>query len=141
MINQVHIVLSGAFKYALRMELVRRNPVPLVSPTPVKRTEVPPPNIPSIRQVLDVARSDGHILYPAMHVIVYTGMRRVEAMGLLWEHVNLQEGHIRVENSMVKAKPIPRWDVHFREIDDDRKHSTAPHITFSPNWVGTDSAV
>ena len=39
------------------------------------------------------------------------------------------------------AKPIPRWDVHFREIDDDRKHSTAPHITFSPNWVGTDSAV
>ena len=40
-----------------------------------------------------------------------------------------------------EAKPIPRWDVHFREIDDDRKHSTAPHITFSPNWVGTDSAV
>ncbi len=30
------------------------------------------------------------------------------------------------------TKPIPRWDVHFGEIDDDRKDSKAPHITFSP---------
>ena len=33
-------------------------------------------------------------------------------------------------------KPIPRWDVHFREIDDDRKDSTAPHITFRPQLGG-----
>ena len=30
------------------------------------------------------------------------------------------------------TKPIPRWDVHFGDLDDDRKDSTAPHITFSP---------
>ena len=30
----------------------------------------------------------------------------------------------------ILSKPIPRWDVHFGEIDDDRKDSTAPHITF-----------
>ena len=34
------------------------------------------------------------------------------------------------------AKPIPRWDVHFGEIDDDRKDSTAPHITFRPQLGG-----
>ena len=33
-------------------------------------------------------------------------------------------------------KPIPRWDVHFGEIDDDRKDSTAPHITFRPQLGG-----
>ena len=33
-------------------------------------------------------------------------------------------------------KPIPRWDVHFGEIDDDRKDSTAPHITFGPQLDG-----
>ena len=35
-----------------------------------------------------------------------------------------------------QPKPIPRWDVHFGEIDDDRKHSTAPHITFRPQLAG-----
>ena len=29
-----------------------------------------------------------------------------------------------------------RWDVHFGEIDDDRKDSTAPHITFRPQLGG-----
>ena len=34
------------------------------------------------------------------------------------------------------TKPMPRWDVHFGEIDDDRKDSTAPHITFGPQLGG-----
>ena len=35
-----------------------------------------------------------------------------------------------------RTKPIPRWDVHFGEIDDDRKDSTGPHITFRPQLGG-----
>ena len=34
------------------------------------------------------------------------------------------------------AKPIPRWDVHFGELDDDRKDSTATHITIRPQLGG-----
>ena len=104
MVNQVHIVLSGAFKHALKMELVHRNPVSTVSPPPVKPSEVPPPDIPAIRKVLDLARSDGNILYPAMHLVAYTGMRRGEAMGLLWKYVDLQKGTIRVESSLVQTR-------------------------------------
>ena len=37
---------------------------------------------------------------------------------------------------LLSTKPIPRWDVHFGEIDDDRKDSTAPHITFRPQLDG-----
>ena len=33
-------------------------------------------------------------------------------------------------------KPIPTWDVHFGGLDDDRKDSTAPHITFRPQLGG-----
>ena len=39
-------------------------------------------------------------------------------------------------NRRCNTKPIPRWDVHFGEIDDDSKHSTAPHITFRPQLGG-----
>ena len=34
------------------------------------------------------------------------------------------------------VKPIPRWDVHFGGLEDDREDSTAPHITFRPQMGG-----
>ena len=104
MVNQVHIVLSGAFKYARRMEQVHRSPVSLVSPPSVQQTEVPPPDIPAIRSVLELAKKDGNALYPAMHLVAYTGMRRGEVMGLRWELVDLRTGTLRVESSLVQTR-------------------------------------
>ena len=104
MVNQVHIVLSGAFKHALRLELVHRNPVSLVSPPSVKRPEVEPPDVDAVRRVLALAKDEGDMLYPAMHLIAYTGMRRGEAMALLWEHVDLGQGFVRIEGSLVHSK-------------------------------------
>ena len=42
----------------------------------------------------------------------------------------------RIPPAQCRPKPIPRRDVHFGEIDDDRKASTAPHITFRPQLGG-----
>ena len=102
-VNKVHNVLSGAFKYALRMELVYRNPVALVAPPPVKPTEIPMPDIPAIRELLALAQSEGNVLSAAMHLVAYTGMRRGEAMGLRWKYVNLEEGTLWVEISLVNT--------------------------------------
>ena len=124
MVNQVHIVLSGAFKHALRMELIHRNPVALVPPPSVKRTKIVPPEVSSVRRMLEQARQDGHILYPAMHLIAYTGMRRGEGMGLLWENVDLEEGTVRVEISRVQTRTgvmqeAPKTDSGRRTINLD----------------------
>ena len=124
MVNQVHIVLSGAFKHALRMELIHRNPVALVSAPSVKRPEVDPPEVSSVRRMLEQARRDRHILYPAMHLIAYTGMRRGEGMGLRWQNVNLEEGTIRIETSRVQTRvgilqETPKTDSGRRTINLD----------------------
>ena len=104
MVNQVHIVLSGALKYALRLELVHRNPVSLVSPPSVKRPEIVPPDIAAVRSVLALSSSDGNDLYTALHLIAYTGLRRGEAMALNWEQVDLEDGFLRIEGSLVNAR-------------------------------------
>ena len=82
-VNLVHVILSGSFRYAARLELIHRNPVSLVSPPPAKRKDVMPPDILAVRHALELARGDGHDLYPAMHLIAsYTGLRRGEALVL-----------------------------------------------------------
>ena len=89
-VGLVHRVLSGAMKHALRMELTYRNPVAAVSPPRIIRQEPAPPDISAVRTALDLAGAEKHYLYACIHLIAYTGMRRDEAMGLLWNDVNLE---------------------------------------------------
>ena len=102
-VQLVHVVLSGAVKHALRMELIQRNPVSLVSPPPSARREIPPPDIGAVRRALELARDEGHHLHAAIHLIAYTGLRRGEALGLSWSNVDLDSGHVSIEASLIRA--------------------------------------
>ena len=69
----VHTVLSGACTYAVRME------------------------------VLAIAERERHRLFPFLRLLVYTGMRLGEALGLRWSNVNLDQGYVRVVEAAVKT--------------------------------------
>ena len=51
----VHNVLSGAYRYAMQMEMIQRNPVSLVSPPPLRKTETVAPPIEAVQQLLELA--------------------------------------------------------------------------------------
>ena len=102
-VGLVHRVLSGAMKHALLMEMVYRNPVSVVSPPRIIRQEPAPPDIPAVRAALDLAGAEEHYLYACIHLIAYTGMRRGEAMGLLWNDVDLERGRILIERSLSRT--------------------------------------
>ena len=66
---------------------------------------------------------------------------RVEQMppcagGTLRQNVKVAFLYLEVVALAFIPKPIPRWDVHFGEIDDAPKDSMAPHITFRPQPGG-----
>ena len=102
-VGLVHRVLSGAMKHALRMELIYRNPVSAVSPPRTIRQEPAPPGISAVRAALQLARTEEHYLYACIHLISYTGMRRGEAMGLLWNDVDLERGRLLIERSLSRT--------------------------------------
>ena len=45
-----------------------------------------------------------HLLYPALVLGVYTGVRRGELLGLSWKNVDLSEGVIRITANLVRVK-------------------------------------
>ena len=100
-VEMIHVVLSGALRHAHKMDLISRNPVSLVSPPSVEKKQVPMPDISAVLRVLDLARSIDHYLWPCIHLVAYTGMRRGEALGLKWENVDLDNQLIHVVDSLV----------------------------------------
>ena len=75
-VQMVHNVLSGALKHALKMEMVSRNPASAVSPPSITRQEAASPDIPEVKRLLSVGEEEQHYLWPCLHLIAYTGMRR-----------------------------------------------------------------
>ncbi len=124
-VSLVHTVLSGAMKHALRMELIYRNPVSLVSPPPEKKRETAPPEITAVRRVLELAYQEQNHLAACIHLIAYTGLRRGEALGLNWDNVDVDAGYVWITASLVKSRELglilelPKTDSGRRRVDLD----------------------
>ena len=102
-IGLFHSVLSGACKHALRLEIIHRNPAAAVPPPKAERKPISIPSTGAVLALLRLAEAEEHYLFLFLHILVYTGMRRGEAMALRWNNVYLKEGYVEVEGSVVKT--------------------------------------
>ncbi|KAA1427791.1 tyrosine-type recombinase/integrase [Nocardioides antri] len=97
-IRAVHRVLRSALNEAVRRRRLAGNPALISRPPRVEDVEVEPLSIEESRRVLQAAQST---LQPARWSIALSlGMRQGEALGLLWEDVDLDEGVVRVRRSV-----------------------------------------
>ena len=103
-VGLVHRVMSGAMRYAMRMEIVHRNTVSLVSPPTVAKRETEAPTVQEVRDTLSLAKSEKHHLLACIHLVAFTDVRRGEALGLTWDNVNLHAGQMRIIASLVKTR-------------------------------------
>ena len=103
-VGLMHTVLSGAYRHALRMELVARNPVSAVSPPSVQKTETLTPAEADVHAILRLAEDTGNKYAAGIRLLAYTGLRLGEALALTWDNVNLDEGHLSVKQSLSRRK-------------------------------------
>ena len=103
-VRNAHTILSAACKEAVRMGLTDHNPVASVAPSVKRHRRIIPPAVAVVQDLLRVARDEGHTLYPFLHLLVYTGMRRGEALALRWANVNLAGGYLTVVEAAVKTR-------------------------------------
>lgn len=105
-VELVHTVLSGAFKYAVALEILWRNPAQSVRPPTRPNKEVSSSEIGEVRQMLSVSRSLKEPLYAALHLTAYTGLRRGEILGLKWSDLDYDHASITVQRALVRVRGL-----------------------------------
>ena len=95
----LHRVLKGALRRAVQWQMLGRNPAEAVTPPrPVTRR----PNVLTVKEVARVLEgARGNQLYIPVLIAVCTGLRRGEICGLRWQDVNLVDGVVAIQQTLV----------------------------------------
>jgi integrase len=100
--RQALTVLRAMLDSAVRDGLLASNPTLSVARPTVRRTEAHSYTPAQLRLLVQAA--DGHRLRPLLIVLAGTGLRRGEALGLAWSHVDLERGELRVRQTLVRTE-------------------------------------
>lgn len=97
-IRAVHRVLRSSLNEAVRRRRLATNPALVARPPRADDVEVEPLSVEESRRVLAAAQ---WTLHPARWSIALSlGLRQGEALGLLWSHVDLDDGVLRIRRSV-----------------------------------------
>ena len=97
-VRAVHRVLRSAMNEAVRRRRLAANPALIARPPRVEDVEVEPLSIEESRRVLAAAQRTLHAARWSMALSL--GLRQGEALGLLWDDVDLDDGVLRVRRSV-----------------------------------------
>jgi integrase len=105
-VNYVHTIVHRAFKDAVRWGRLARNPADAADPP---RSRQKPDGVhawdaATVREFLSVSHESGDRLHPLWVLLSMTGMRRGEALGLLWSDVDLDAARLRVVQTIVQVR-------------------------------------
>lgn len=108
-IRQIHFILNGAFKRAVRWRWVGTNPMAQAQPPSAPTANPQPPSAGEAAAILNEAWRDpdwGTLVWLAMT----TGARRGELCALQWRDVDLENGVLKVAKSIaqVNTKTWPK---------------------------------
>ncbi|TDD29993.1 GntR family transcriptional regulator [Kribbella turkmenica] len=100
-VRQIHFILSGAFRQAVRWKWVSVNPMPTGKPPSAPKPNPRPPTADEAARILGEAFTD-----PAWGTFVWlamvTGARRGELCALRWSKFDLDQGTIVIDTSVAQ---------------------------------------
>ena len=93
-VRNIFLNLKAALDYAVKLKMIQSNPCDHVELPKVVQKEVEAFDEDEIASIL--SHAEGTDLYFPILLLVNTGMRRGELLGLKWKHVHLDESYIEV---------------------------------------------
>lgn len=122
-VRNVHGVLTKALSTAVSIGYMRMNPAERVTLPRVERKELHPLTDEQVKEFLRVSALDscGTILT----VILFTGLRESEAIGLTWDCVDFQAGTVKICKQLQKRRLADGGTV-FAPLKNDRTRVLKP---------------
>jgi integrase len=119
-VRTVYTVLRAALDVAVRDGLLRRNPAAVVRRPTVDRRGAAYLTVDEAQHLLEAIRGDR--LDPLFRLMLATGLRRGEALGLHWADVNLDAGRLRVRWTLTRTSK----GLQLGEPKTDKSRRTVP---------------
>ena len=102
-IKNVYIILSGILEQAVENEMISKNPCKKVKLPKVYNKQITPLTDKQVKDFLEIISTD-EIYGTILRVIVFTGLRLGEAMGLTWDCVDFEKGSLNI-NKQLQRRP------------------------------------
>ncbi|MGY1728528.1 tyrosine-type recombinase/integrase [Geodermatophilus sp. SYSU D01062] len=119
-VRTIYTVLRAALDIAARDGLIRSNPAAAVKRPGVERTDAPHLTTEQAHALLDAIHGDR--LESLFRLMLATGLRRGEALGLHWSDVDLDSGLLRVRWTLARTSQGLQLD----EPKTDKSRRTVP---------------
>jgi integrase len=101
-VRHLHTILRGAFRQAKKNRLVSFNITESVTLPALKKGQARALTLKE--QAKFLAAAEDNPLYPAFMLLMTTGLRRGELLGLRWRNVNLTKKYLEIEENFVPVK-------------------------------------
>lgn len=123
-VKNTHGVLSKALNQAVANNFIRSNPCQNVVLPRVEKPEIQPLDEEQIAKLLRLAEKD-EVYGILIKVIVLTGMREGEAMGLTWDCIDFKRGIVHVKKQLQK-RPKDAGGFVFASLKNGKGRSLKP---------------
>lgn len=123
-VRNVHGVLTKVLSQAVKVGYIARNPCDMVDLPRVEKAQIMPLTDEQVKSYLAAADADndyGDIL----KVILFTGLREAEALGLTWDCIDFKKGTLKICKQLQK-RPAEAGGFQFATLKTTRRASCAP---------------
>ena len=131
-VKYLHTTIRKALTLAVEWGALPRNVAAVVKAPKVPRVEIKPPSATEVARLLETAEACGDRLAPLWAVMVYSGCREGELLGLRWDDVDLDNGTIRIRRTLQSVKHgVPMFDEPKTQALPGRSASRRPPLRCS----------
>ena len=122
-VRNIHGILTKALSVAVAIGYLQVNPADKVTLPRVEKKDLHPLTDEQVKAFLEIAPADeyGTILT----VILFTGLREAEAMGLTWDCVDFKAGTLKI-NKQLQKRPLKDGGFVFASLNKDKTRVLTP---------------
>lgn len=101
-VHHIHRLLFEALKYAVKYNMIGRNPAEAADPPRPEFKEMTCADADGVNRLLQTVKDSYY--YPLLFTVVYTGLRRSEILALRWQNVDLDMATMSVTDTLHHMK-------------------------------------